>query len=585
MLESQQKYEKQRTEDFSPNFDTPESDEPRKRITLRSGQPTNFDDFDMVRRTTLATRKELKNDAEREEIRHSINGDEMHIVPFKKKDLEKTSGIDHIPEEDNMSEYRHTKEYQETKEKENASKYIPLEKLNTISEPLTAKIRKKTLIRSNSDKLKLASQNSQKTEDNKRRNSINKKYKKNEDGLIDTEITIKGSSSIININPVIDTPEKEDTSFDSDTSSEEDKELGFDRNKRPSDIQIEGFTPKKAIEHNNFGEADKTIEKRVKGDDYMMINNEKRNINLERELEQPHRPSSALRYRKQISQNELNEVKDEDTKQYEHKNQFVSKKEDEKDDAKKEKNNEESQNNCDKDHITQFQTIKTEQGLDLLIDPDEDPEIAAQIDAELANSHVPCPESVKPDPPYLPALPPGREYTLVLDLDETLIHYRDDEEYYLVRPGVPQFLRELSELYDIVLFTAGVKKYADWIVDHIDPQRHITHRLYRRHTVFKDAMYIKDLAMLGRDLRKTLIIDNLYESFLSQPDNGILVKSWYDDMEDTELLTLLPFLRGLVEDQVPDIREVLRRIMNSTSDDEAEGEVELEDQSNTLHPE
>mmetsp|Transcript_27614 Transcript_27614/g.27475 ORF Transcript_27614/g.27475 Transcript_27614/m.27475 type:complete len:99 (+) Transcript_27614:739-1035(+) len=86
-------------------------------------------------------------------------------------------------------------------------------------------------------------------------------------------------------------------------------------------------------------------------------------------------------------------------------------------------------------------------------------------------------------------------------------------------------------------------------------------------------MYIKDLSLLGRDLSKTLIIDNLYESFLDQPHNGILVKSWYDDMEDTELLTLLPFLKGLVEDKVPDIREVLKQIMNSTSDN-GEGDIE-----------
>ena len=122
-------------------------------------------------------------------------------------------------------------------------------------------------------------------------------------------------------------------------------------------------------------------------------------------------------------------------------------------------------------------------------------------------------------------------------------------------------------------------------MDHIDPEGYIAHRLYRRHTVFKDAMYIKDLATLGRDLRKTLIIDNLYESFLSQPDNGILVKSWYGDMEDTELLTLLTFLRGLVEDGVPDIREVLRQIMNSASDDgEDEGEdAEGEDSSPNIY--
>lgn len=83
--------------------------------------------------------------------------------------------------------------------------------------------------------------------------------------------------------------------------------------------------------------------------------------------------------------------------------------------------------------------------------------------------------------------------------------------------------------------------------------------------------------MLGRDLSKTLIIDNLYESFISQPDNGILVKSWYDDMEDTELLTLLPFLRGLVEDKVPDIREVLRRIMNTSDEGEGENEADYEE--------
>uniref|UniRef100_A0A7S3JAG2 Mitochondrial import inner membrane translocase subunit TIM50 n=1 Tax=Euplotes harpa TaxID=151035 RepID=A0A7S3JAG2_9SPIT len=113
------------------------------------------------------------------------------------------------------------------------------------------------------------------------------------------------------------------------------------------------------------------------------------------------------------------------------------------------------------------------------------------------------------------------------------------------------------------------------IVDSIDPNGYISHRLYRRHCVFEDATYIKDLSLLGRDLAKTLIIDNLYESFLSQPDNGILAKSWYDDMADTELFVLLPFLSGLVEDRVPDIRVVLRQIMNSTQI-EAGAEVEVE---------
>ena len=96
----------------------------------------------------------------------------------------------------------------------------------------------------------------------------------------------------------------------------------------------------------------------------------------------------------------------------------------------------------------------------VIIDPDEDPEIAAQIDAELESSSMSAQwlsETERPTPPFLPALPPGIEYTLVLDLDETLIHYKDEEAYYLVRPGVAKFLQELSQLYDIVLFTASVK--------------------------------------------------------------------------------------------------------------------------------
>ena len=56
-------------------------------------------------------------------------------------------------------------------------------------------------------------------------------------------------------------------------------------------------------------------------------------------------------------------------------------------------------------------------------------------------------------------------YTLVLDLDETLIHFEidedvdpDDEEpgYYLIRPGALRFLAELSEYFEVVVFTAAM---------------------------------------------------------------------------------------------------------------------------------
>ena len=64
--------------------------------------------------------------------------------------------------------------------------------------------------------------------------------------------------------------------------------------------------------------------------------------------------------------------------------------------------------------------------------------------------------------PYLPDIADGMEYTLVLDLDETLIHFEfnendeEDEEYYLIRPGCIKFLFELSKYFELVIFTAAV---------------------------------------------------------------------------------------------------------------------------------
>jgi len=78
-------------------------------------------------------------------------------------------------------------------------------------------------------------------------------------------------------------------------------------------------------------------------------------------------------------------------------------------------------------------------------------------------------------------------YTLVLDLDETLIHYDSEKEVdegkgetgYLIRPGALEFIDQLSEYYELVVFTAGMPDYADWVLDGIDKERKIAHRLYR----------------------------------------------------------------------------------------------------------
>ncbi len=95
-------------------------------------------------------------------------------------------------------------------------------------------------------------------------------------------------------------------------------------------------------------------------------------------------------------------------------------------------------------------------------------------------------------PPYLPKLEESKAastYTLILDLDETLVHYSEcgNEGKFLVRPGTEEFLKEMARFYEIVIFTAATQDYADWVVDKIDPQHLIAHRLYRQHASVKDS--------------------------------------------------------------------------------------------------
>lgn len=63
--------------------------------------------------------------------------------------------------------------------------------------------------------------------------------------------------------------------------------------------------------------------------------------------------------------------------------------------------------------------------------------------------------------------------------------------------------------------------------------------------MFHQGCYVKDLSRLGRDLHKTLILDNSPASYIFHPHNAVPVLSWFDDMEDGELLNLLPVFEEL----------------------------------------
>ena len=139
---------------------------------------------------------------------------------------------------------------------------------------------------------------------------------------------------------------------------------------------------------------------------------------------------------------------------------------------------------------------------------------------------------------------PQKEYTLVLDLDETMISFNFIEMErgvgkMHIRPGLEEFLSVIRDYYEIIVFTSGTKDYADTILDIIEQKKNTKYfsgRLYREHTIQIGQKYIKDLSKLGRDLSKTLIVDNLPHSFKLQRENGILIKSFFADNKNDKVL-------------------------------------------------
>uniref|UniRef100_A0A3Q2CKG7 protein-serine/threonine phosphatase n=1 Tax=Cyprinodon variegatus TaxID=28743 RepID=A0A3Q2CKG7_CYPVA len=128
---------------------------------------------------------------------------------------------------------------------------------------------------------------------------------------------------------------------------------------------------------------------------------------------------------------------------------------------------------------------------------------------------------------------------VVIDLDETLVHSSFKpisnadfivpveidgtvhQVYVLKRPHVDEFLQKMGELFECVLFTASLAKYADPVADLLDKWGVFRSRLFRESCVFHRGNYVKDLSRLGRELQKVIIIDNSPASYIFHPENAV----------------------------------------------------------------
>uniref|UniRef100_A0A5K3F6N7 protein-serine/threonine phosphatase n=1 Tax=Mesocestoides corti TaxID=53468 RepID=A0A5K3F6N7_MESCO len=164
----------------------------------------------------------------------------------------------------------------------------------------------------------------------------------------------------------------------------------------------------------------------------------------------------------------------------------------------------------------------------------------------------------------------------IIDLDETLVHssfkavdkadFKVGVEidnvvhqvYVLKRPHVDDFLRAMADIYECVLFTASLSKYADPVADFLDKWHVFRYRLFRESCVYHRGNYVKDLAQLGRPIEQVVILDNSPASYMFHATNAVQITSWFDDKSDKALLELIPYFQRLAAGDPDNVVEFLR---------------------------
>ncbi|KAL7317365.1 Nuclear envelope morphology protein 1 [Mucor circinelloides] len=161
--------------------------------------------------------------------------------------------------------------------------------------------------------------------------------------------------------------------------------------------------------------------------------------------------------------------------------------------------------------------------------------------------------------------------TLVLDLDETLVHsvrlgttestvnasikkktieVTSDKQSILYevykRPHVDFFLSTISQWYKVVIFTASMSEYADPVIDWLDQdQTLISQRYFRQSCLLKNGNFLKDISIAESDLSKVCLIDNSPSAYELCQENAIPLPTWISNPKDDCLLDLLPLLDAL----------------------------------------
>ncbi|EOA36975.1 hypothetical protein CARUB_v10009936mg [Capsella rubella] len=175
-----------------------------------------------------------------------------------------------------------------------------------------------------------------------------------------------------------------------------------------------------------------------------------------------------------------------------------------------------------------------------------------------------------------------KKRTIFLDLDETLVHSTMEPPiranadfmvkiriegavipmFVVKRPGVNEFLERICKNYRVAIFTAGLPEYASQILDKLDKNHVISRRLYRDSCTEMNGRYAKDLSLVTKeDLGSILLVDDNPFSYSLQPENGVPIMRFVDDMEDQELMKLAEFFDRCY--QYEDLRDAATEFLSN----------------------
>ena len=195
----------------------------------------------------------------------------------------------------------------------------------------------------------------------------------------------------------------------------------------------------------------------------------------------------------------------------------------------------------------------------------------------IASSYLKKNKFFKPLPaPYLIS-PPTKPYTLILDLDETLVHFQiksNNGGTLRARPYLFGFLEEMGHYFELVVWTSATEAYANSLIDALEyEKKYFDYILYREHAIIIGDDFVKDLTRVGRGLNRIIIIDDMPQNFRLQRENGITIKPFFgDDLDDSALYELVPILKHIAEEG-NDVRiglekyreEIVKRITSNIS--------------------